>query len=149
MSIKTILVAASGGDATKGALETGFALARRLGAHVEIFHAAFDERQAIMPMGDTMGAPVSADPPVHGSGRRSNLNHSHTSSSQSDHRHSYSHVYGWEAELNRRLQQRKREEEKKEKEEVSFWWSVYAFFLSTNKPTMAIAMIIAMAATAV
>jgi nucleotide-binding universal stress UspA family protein len=62
MSIKTILVAASGGDATKGAVETGFALARRLGAHVEIFHAAFDEREAIMPMGDgMMGTPVSAD----------------------------------------------------------------------------------------
>ena len=61
MSISTILAAASGGDATRGAVETGFALARRLGAHVEIFHAGFDERQAIMPMGDGMNAPVSAE----------------------------------------------------------------------------------------
>ena len=61
MSISSILAAASGGDATKGAVETGFALARRLGAHVEIFHAAFDERQAILPMGDGMGVPVSGE----------------------------------------------------------------------------------------
>jgi nucleotide-binding universal stress UspA family protein len=61
MSISTILVAASGGDATKGAIETGFALARQLKAHVEVFHAAFDERQAMVPFGDGMGAPISGE----------------------------------------------------------------------------------------
>ena len=61
MPISTILAAASGGDATRGAIETGFALARRHGAHVEIFHAAFDERQAIVPFGDGMGAPISGE----------------------------------------------------------------------------------------
>jgi nucleotide-binding universal stress UspA family protein len=61
MSIRTILAAASGGSAMQGAIETGFALARRLGAHVEIFHARLDERQAIVPFGDGMGAPVSGE----------------------------------------------------------------------------------------
>ena len=61
MSIKTILTAASGGGAMRGAIETGFALARQLGAHVEIFHARLDETQAIVPFGDGMGMPISGE----------------------------------------------------------------------------------------
>jgi nucleotide-binding universal stress UspA family protein len=61
MSIKTILVAVSGGSASDGAIVTAFGLARRLGAHVEAFHAHVDERAAIVTYGDGMGASMSAE----------------------------------------------------------------------------------------
>jgi nucleotide-binding universal stress UspA family protein len=61
VGIKTILVGVSGGSASTGAIDTGLALARRLGAHVEGFHARIDERQSIVAYGDSMGALIPAD----------------------------------------------------------------------------------------
>ncbi len=61
MTIRTILAAISGGNASAGAIETACTLALRLKAHVEAFHARIDERQAIVGYGDGMGAPFSAD----------------------------------------------------------------------------------------
>jgi nucleotide-binding universal stress UspA family protein len=61
MAIRTILAAVSGGSASAGALEASFGLARRLKAHVQVFHARVDERQAVMMYGDGMGAPLSGD----------------------------------------------------------------------------------------
>jgi len=61
MAIRTILAAVSGGSASGGAVEAAFALAKRLKAHVQVFHARIDERQAVMMYGDGMGAPLSGD----------------------------------------------------------------------------------------
>jgi nucleotide-binding universal stress UspA family protein len=61
MAIRTILVGVSGGNASAGAVETALALAGRLKAHVEGFHARIDERSAVMGYGDVMGAPYTGD----------------------------------------------------------------------------------------
>jgi nucleotide-binding universal stress UspA family protein len=42
MTIRTLLVAASGGSATEGAIDLACRLAGRLGAHVEGYHVLFD-----------------------------------------------------------------------------------------------------------
>lgn len=61
MTIRTILVAVSGGSASEGAVEMAFQLARRFEAHVEALHVRVDERQAMMLYGDGMGAPLAGD----------------------------------------------------------------------------------------
>ena len=54
MSIKTILVPVNGFDATSPALEFGLRLARRLDAHVEVYHVALDPRDNVAFLGEGM-----------------------------------------------------------------------------------------------
>src|SRR5665213_1320651 len=61
MTIKTILVAASGGSASDGAVELGCRLARRFGAHLEGFHARPDARDLFTYSGDGFGMSMSGD----------------------------------------------------------------------------------------
>jgi nucleotide-binding universal stress UspA family protein len=57
MTIRTILVAASGGSASEGAIELACRLASRLRAHVEGFHVVNDARAALAMAGGDMGIP--------------------------------------------------------------------------------------------
>jgi nucleotide-binding universal stress UspA family protein len=61
MSLKTILVAASGGSASEGAVTLAGRLAHRFGAHLEVFHAHGDAREAAIALGDGFAAPVAVD----------------------------------------------------------------------------------------
>lgn len=63
MALKTILVAASGGTASDGAVEIACRLARRLGSQLEGFHVRADpvELLSMMGGGDAFGMPVSGD----------------------------------------------------------------------------------------
>jgi len=61
MSIDTILVAASGGSASEGAITLAARLARRFEAHLEVFHAHADPKEAAMALGDGFAAPVAVD----------------------------------------------------------------------------------------
>src|SRR5215475_4818358 len=47
MTIRTILVGASGGAASNGAIEMACTLALRFGAHVEGYHVKFDPNEII------------------------------------------------------------------------------------------------------
>jgi len=58
MSIRTILVAVSGGSAGEGAAELACRLARHHEAHVEGLHARVDPRDAILAVGDGFGSPM-------------------------------------------------------------------------------------------
>jgi nucleotide-binding universal stress UspA family protein len=60
MTIRTILVAASGGGATTGAIDLGCQLARRFDAHLEGFHVIPDSRAVFAAMGPGVGGPGSA-----------------------------------------------------------------------------------------
>jgi nucleotide-binding universal stress UspA family protein len=59
MSIKTILVAASGGSATEGAIELACRLASRLNAHVEAYHVLVDPVAVFAAVGAGEGLAVS------------------------------------------------------------------------------------------
>ncbi|HZT51721.1 MAG TPA: universal stress protein [Stellaceae bacterium] len=61
MPLRTILVAASGGTASDGAIEIACRLARRFGAHLEGFHAKVDPRSIVTMAGDGFGMPISGD----------------------------------------------------------------------------------------
>lgn len=61
MALKTILVAASGGSANDGAIETACRIAGRTGARVEAFHVQVDPRQIIAMMGDGAAMPLSGE----------------------------------------------------------------------------------------
>lgn len=61
MSFKTILVAASGGSASEGALELACRFARRFGAHLEAFHARPDPRDLFLYSGDAIGMSLSGE----------------------------------------------------------------------------------------
>ena len=61
MSLRTILVAASGGSASEGAVETACRLAKRLGAHLEGFHVKVDPAQVAILAADGFGMPVAGD----------------------------------------------------------------------------------------
>jgi nucleotide-binding universal stress UspA family protein len=61
MSLKTILVAASGGTASDGAVETACRLAERFSAHVEGFHVRIDASQVIALASDGFGMPAAGD----------------------------------------------------------------------------------------
>lgn len=61
MSVKTILVAASGGTASDGAIETACRIAERLGAHVEALHVKPDPTQVIAMAADGFSMPVAGD----------------------------------------------------------------------------------------
>ncbi len=52
MSVKTILVAASGGGATNGAVDLGCRMALRFKAHLEGFHAILDTEAALAALGE-------------------------------------------------------------------------------------------------
>lgn len=60
MTIRTILVAASGGSASEGAIELACHWATRLRAHVEGFHVVNDARAALAMAGGDMGIPSTA-----------------------------------------------------------------------------------------
>jgi nucleotide-binding universal stress UspA family protein len=61
MATKTILVAASGGGASDGAVEMGCRVAHRLGAHLEAFHVKTDPTQIIMLAADGYNMPVAGE----------------------------------------------------------------------------------------
>jgi nucleotide-binding universal stress UspA family protein len=61
MSIDTIFVAASGGSASVSAITLAAQLARRFEAHLEVFHAHADPKEAAMALGDGFAAPVAVD----------------------------------------------------------------------------------------
>jgi nucleotide-binding universal stress UspA family protein len=63
MSLKTILVAASGGGASDGAVETACRLAKRLEAHLEGLHVRADPTQLLSMMGggDAFNMPISGE----------------------------------------------------------------------------------------
>ncbi len=62
MALKTILVATSGGTASKGAIEIACRAAARTGAHLEALHVKPDPNQvAAMMMGDGFGMPTSGE----------------------------------------------------------------------------------------
>lgn len=72
MTIRTILVAASGGSASNGAVELACQWAARLRAHVEGFHVLNDARAALSLAGTDLAAPspglfeqISADAEAH------------------------------------------------------------------------------------
>lgn len=58
MTLKTILVAASGGTASNGAVELACRLAQQFGAHVEGFHIRVDPRAVVAIAADGLGAPM-------------------------------------------------------------------------------------------
>jgi nucleotide-binding universal stress UspA family protein len=55
MTIKTILVAASGGSASAGAIELACQLAQRFRAHLEGYHVLLDPQAALAAMGEDAG----------------------------------------------------------------------------------------------
>ncbi|HYU11245.1 MAG TPA: universal stress protein [Stellaceae bacterium] len=55
MTIKTILVAASGGSATGGAVDLACRLAQRFRAHLEGYHVLLDPQAALAALGDGVG----------------------------------------------------------------------------------------------
>ena len=61
MALKTILVAASGGTASDGAIEIACRLASLLEAHVEGFHVRTDPNQILMLAGDGFNMPISGE----------------------------------------------------------------------------------------
>lgn len=60
MPIRTILVAASGGGATAGAIDLGCQLAHRFGAHLEGLHVTPDPRAVLAATGEGLGGPGAA-----------------------------------------------------------------------------------------
>jgi nucleotide-binding universal stress UspA family protein len=61
MTIRTILVALSGGAASTGAMEMACQLARRFDAHIEGFHVRADPSDAALVFGDGFGAPLPVE----------------------------------------------------------------------------------------
>jgi len=61
MALKSILVAASGGTASNGAIEAACQLAQRFSAHVEGFHVRVDAAQVIALASDGFGMPAAGD----------------------------------------------------------------------------------------
>ena len=59
MALTSILVAASGGSASAGAIEIACRIAARAGAHLEGFHVEIDPIQVMMWAGDGLGAPLA------------------------------------------------------------------------------------------
>src|SRR5262249_12491170 len=55
MTIKTVLVAASGGSATIGSIELACQLAQRFRAHIEGYHVLLDPQAALAAMGEEAG----------------------------------------------------------------------------------------------
>lgn len=61
MALKTILVAASGGSASEGAVEAACRLAKRVGAHLEGMHVKVDPAQIVMLAADGYSMPIAGD----------------------------------------------------------------------------------------
>lgn len=61
MAMQTILVAASGGSASTGAIELAFRLAQRMGAHLEGFHVKVDPVQVVALASDGFNMPIAGD----------------------------------------------------------------------------------------
>jgi nucleotide-binding universal stress UspA family protein len=61
MALKTIMVAASGGSANDGAIETACRIAKRVGAHLEGFHVKLDPVQIATLAADGYNVPISGD----------------------------------------------------------------------------------------
>jgi nucleotide-binding universal stress UspA family protein len=61
MAWKRIVVAASGGSASDGAVEVACRLAKRVGAHLEGFHVKVDPTQIIMLAADGFGMPFGGE----------------------------------------------------------------------------------------
>ncbi|HLJ64371.1 MAG TPA: universal stress protein [Stellaceae bacterium] len=60
MPIKSILVAASGGTASEGAVELACRLAKQFDAHLEGYHVRFDPREALVIASSGFGLPLAA-----------------------------------------------------------------------------------------
>jgi nucleotide-binding universal stress UspA family protein len=58
MTIRTVLVAASGGSATEGAIELACRLAAQFGAHVEAYHVLVDPVSVFMALGASDGVGI-------------------------------------------------------------------------------------------
>jgi nucleotide-binding universal stress UspA family protein len=61
MNIKTILVGASGGSSSDGAIELACRIAQRLGVHVEGFHVKADPMEVVAFADGGMGMAISGD----------------------------------------------------------------------------------------
>ncbi|HUK60653.1 MAG TPA: universal stress protein [Stellaceae bacterium] len=61
MALKRIIVAASGGTASDGAIETACRIAKRVGAGLEAFHVKLDPAQIIGLAADGYNMPISGD----------------------------------------------------------------------------------------
>ena len=61
MALRRILVAASGGTASAGAVEAACRLAKRVGASVEGFHVKVDPAQIVMLAADGFNMPIAGD----------------------------------------------------------------------------------------
>lgn len=61
MTLRTVLVAASGGTASEGAVETACRTAERTGAGLEGLHVKTDPQQVVAMMVDGMGMPLSGE----------------------------------------------------------------------------------------
>jgi nucleotide-binding universal stress UspA family protein len=61
MNFNTILVAASGGSASDGAIELACRLTRRFNAHLEAFHARLDPRDLLAYAGDGFSGSAAGD----------------------------------------------------------------------------------------
>jgi len=61
MSVKSILVAASGGTASDGAVDIACRLAKRLGAHLEGLHVKVDPTQIVMLAAGGYAMPIAGD----------------------------------------------------------------------------------------
>ena len=61
MALKSILVAASGGSASEGAVESACRLAESVGAHLEGFHVKVDPNQIMMMAADGYGMPLAGE----------------------------------------------------------------------------------------
>ena len=61
MALKRIIVAASGGTASDGAIETACRIAARVGAQIEAFHVKIDPAAILSLAADGYGMPISGD----------------------------------------------------------------------------------------
>jgi nucleotide-binding universal stress UspA family protein len=60
-SLRTMVVAVSGGAASEGAVETACRLAARFGAHLEGFHVRVDPAEILMQAGNGFAMPISGE----------------------------------------------------------------------------------------
>lgn len=61
MTIRTILVAVSGGAASEGAVETACRLTQHFAAHLEALHVRVDPQDSLPLLGQDISAPVAAE----------------------------------------------------------------------------------------
>jgi nucleotide-binding universal stress UspA family protein len=61
MALSTMMVAASGGSASAGAIEVACSIAARVGAHLEGFHAKTDPTQLVMMAAEGYNMPIAGE----------------------------------------------------------------------------------------